>query len=88
MENNKFLTRKKVELHHYKDGIKIEGKHDNLKGDCTNLRGNCTNLRGDCSDLSGDCTYLKGDCSNLWGDLDLITSEMRTEDSNIEKYIK
>ena len=101
----KQLTKiKKYSLYHTKDGVKIEGKNidmrgncsylegdcTNLRGDCSYLEGDCTNLRGDCSCLEGDCTNLRGDCTGLSGDLNdcEITDDERAKGIDINDLIK
>jgi len=88
---------KTTELFHYKDGKKVLGKHEDLRGNCSGLRGNCSGLSGDCSylwgycsDLRGNCSDLRGDCSGLRGNLDEcdITEEDRKRGVNIQSLIK
>ena len=55
-------------LYHYnKNGKKIDGKNDLMRGNCSGLSGDCSGLSGNCSGLSGDCSGLSGDCSGLSG---------------------
>ena len=62
----KALTMTNSPLYH-QDGVRKDGPHTGLLGDCTDLWGDCTGLLGDCTDLWGDCTGLWGDCTGLWG---------------------
>jgi hypothetical protein len=86
----KELIRIKDELHHAIDGKIIDGKNNNMIGDCTGLRGDCTELRGNCTGLSGDCTGLSGDCTGLSGDLNDcdISKEERKKGINIKDLTK
>jgi hypothetical protein len=57
-------------LYHFVDGVCVNGKNDNMSGNCSRLSGNCSGLSGNCSGLSGDCSGLSGNCSGLYGNLD------------------
>ena len=52
-------------LYHYKDGVKVEGKHSNLSGDCSKLSGYCSEIRGYCSEISGNLSDIKERPANI-----------------------
>ena len=63
----KSLQKVSSELYHYKNGERVEGKNNEMTGDCSGLRGDCSGLTGDCSDLSGDldgCEITKEERKN------------------------
>jgi hypothetical protein len=78
-------------------GGQIEGKKQNMIGDCSGIWGDCTGLSGDCSELHGDCSKLIGNCSGIFGDcsgirgnLDLcdITQDERKKGVHIHDLIQ
>ena len=77
----KALT-KTQSLYYVVNGLRVEGPHSDLRGDCSGLSGNC-------SDLSGNCSGLGGDCSGLGGDLDEceITEEERATGIDVEELV-
>ena len=81
MEAN--LTKIKPLLYHYVNGIKVDGGHSILTGDCSWLTGDCSRLTGDCTGLNGDCTGLTGDCSSLFGDCTGLIGDLDNCDISI-----
>lgn len=93
----KQLTRTENNLYHYKDGIRIEGIHDDIYGDVSGIRGDITHIRGDISGIRGDVSGIIGDITDIRGDLTYIsgnislcelTYEDRNKSINIEDLIK
>jgi len=77
------LLTKREELYHYKNGKKIIGKNNDMKGYCDNLTGDCTGLSGNCNGLRGNCTGLTGNCDGLSGDLDACNITQQEKDDGV-----
>ena len=79
MTTNKPLRRAKPTIWHFNAaGQRVEGAHENL-------RGNVSGLSGNVSGLSGNVTGLSGDVTGLWGDLDLIPASARP--ANVTDFV-
>ena len=46
----KSLTKTSNTIHHYKDGVRIEGAHSGIRGDVSDIRGNVSGIRGNLDD--------------------------------------
>lgn len=71
-----------TKLYHYNNGNRVDGKNDDMTGDCTGLIGDCTGLEG-------NCTGLEGNCTGLWGNLDdcEITDDERDNGIDIQDLV-
>ena len=88
----KTLTRTENYIYHYKDGVRIQGKHDQLRGNVSGLTGNVSGLRGDVNvnGITGDVNGIRGDCTDIDGDLDYckLTEEERKSGVDINTLVK
>ena len=64
------LKRIKKKCYYFKDGKKIIGIHENIRGDVAyRLEGDVTGIEGDVTGIEGDITYIEGDVSSIRGDV-------------------
>ena len=89
------LRKTLTETYFYKNGMKIIGIHDFLRGDVNGLSGDVSGLRGDVSGLSGNVSGIRGDVSGIRGNIDLCKinleergSGIKIEDLIVEEEIK
>lgn len=48
------IRNKICHIYHYKNFVRIEGGHKNIRGDVSNISGNVSGIRGNASGISGD----------------------------------
>jgi len=70
------LTVIKSELYHIKNGVVVNGIHENLMGDVSGLRGDVSCISGDVSCITGNVSGLSGHVSGLRGDVSGITGNV------------
>ena len=84
------LTKTEFKIWFWRNGLRIEGRHERLRGDVSRLVGDVSDLRGDASRLVGDVSGLRGDASGLVGNLDecKLSAEEREAGVKITALIK
>lgn len=78
----KKLTKIDAKIWHTKDGVRVDGVHDNIRGDVSGISGDVSGILGDVSGIRGNVSGIRGDINSC-----KITDEERKRGVDITELI-
>jgi len=78
------------EKYYFKDGVRFDGVHENIRGDVSGISGDMTGIWGDVSGIRGCMTGISGDITGVRGDIDAcgISNDERSNGIDIEDLLE